>query len=225
VAYNRDSYWLVVHESRGSAAVDFSTGIATSRVSTTDQLKTAHSILVSLGWLIFIPFGALFARYGKDFPEKVWFKVHVGCQVTGFFLSLVGILIIIGAIQTPALVTPHHVIGFILLLLSVFQVVYAGLRPPSPKEGEIKSLRRSIFEIVHRWSGRICIVLGIINIFFGLSIRGLENPYIFQILLGALLVGVVSIVIGLETTSRIAEKYKVIDDDSKIPEEEPYLSL
>jgi len=229
-AYSRGSYQLIVHESRGSASVDFSTGSAVSIVSTTDQLKTVHSVLVSLGWLIFMPIGIFFARYGKDLPNNVWFKVHLSFQLTGFVLSLVGIIIIIIAIKTPALVTPHHVIGFILLILSVFQVVYAAFRPHPPAAGEEKSMQRSIFELVHHWNGRICIVLAAINVFFGITIRGIENPYIYEILLAALIVGLVSIIIGLEITTRIGEKYKAIkiDDNEKIPEreeEEPYLSL
>jgi len=166
VAYNRGSYSLVPHESRVSVAVDFSTGVATNLVSTTDQLKTAHSFLVSIGWLVFIPIGALFARYGRDFPDNLWFKVHLGLQLTGFIFSLTGILIIIITIKVPALVTPHHVIGFIVLVLSSFQVIYAALRPHPPAEGDKKSIQRTVFEIIHHWNGRICIILAIINIFF-----------------------------------------------------------
>ncbi|KAJ7582916.1 hypothetical protein C8J56DRAFT_831919 [Mycena floridula] len=93
-----------------------------------ETLVAAHGFLVSLGFLVLLPFGSLFARWARTFTPK-WFKVH---QMFNFYVSLP--VIAIGWLLGPAAVIDaqarhlfdaHQICGFVILFLYLSQV-YLG---------------------------------------------------------------------------------------------------
>jgi len=198
-SYKLNTYMLVQHDAHipASMAVNFYTGTATMTISVAEELITAHTIIMPIAWLIILPFGALFARYGKVFDKGLWFKVHQPVQIIGFLLSCIGVFIIIAALNLPGsgptIFTVHHVNGFIIFSLSILQVIYAAFRPHPASSGEKKPFSRIVFEVLHKWNGRFMIVLAVANVFLGISLRGYTTVVTYQIILGCLLAAVVII--------------------------------
>lgn len=83
--------------------------------------KKTHGVLGILGWGLFSPFGAIFARYFKN--QKLWYYFHVSAQFIGFILGLAGVVLGIQLhnklqVHIPA----HEGIGILVLVLSILQV-------------------------------------------------------------------------------------------------------
>ncbi|XP_060068247.1 uncharacterized protein LOC132548400 [Ylistrum balloti] len=126
-----------------------------------------HGIFMMLGWGCLLIWGAIIARYfnGKG---KVWFIFHVSFQVSGLLLATVGVVFAVISVQSKHFMFAHGAIGLLVMLLGFLQPVNACFRGKRPEKGEIKTLRRKIWEILHHFSGYIAIVLAVVNISLGL---------------------------------------------------------
>lgn len=96
---------------------DVNAGAPNNYISST---KT-HGVLGILGWGLFSPFGAIFARYLKK--QKFWYYFHVSAQFIGFILGLAGVVLGLQLhnklqVHIPA----HEGIGILVLVLSILQV-------------------------------------------------------------------------------------------------------
>ena len=99
---------MTIHNQQGSLTLDLTAPLSSSGSSsnpassssgsslssqpytTMQKLIVAHAVLLGLGFLVFLPLGALFARYFRTFTSR-WFFVH---SIVQFYVA--GPLIIIG---------------------------------------------------------------------------------------------------------------------------------
>lgn len=84
-------------------------------------MKRSHGILGMLGWGLFLPCGAMVARFLKQ-KEPLWFYLHTFIQFVGFLIALAGV--VIGQAlynKIHADVTAHRGIGYFALTLSILQ--------------------------------------------------------------------------------------------------------
>jgi len=135
-----------------------------------DPLRDAHGALMLTGWGVFLVAGVIAARYGKGLGGDWWFNLHQLFQVTGF-------LMVSGAFTIAWIMTGgvhfntdfHAQLGLTIMIMAYFQFFGGLLRPHKGKDGD-KSTARAVFEVVHPWTGRLLLVLSVINIFSGISI-------------------------------------------------------
>jgi len=159
---------LVYHEpsghSNGKISINFATGVSSVAV---DALRTAHGVLMFLGWGVIIPLGMLVARYFRHVPGAIWFEIHRVLQPFGYLLALIGFIIILidvgGAIEVP-----HGQFGLAIMIGGFFQILFAIFRPHK-EPGSHPTAVRMYFEYGHWWVGRILVVAGIVNVFVGIA--------------------------------------------------------
>ncbi|KAG5626569.1 hypothetical protein H5410_011787 [Solanum commersonii] len=165
---------LTAHEEKTTIKFDFSSGQLISVLHLLSLLhlipnnyisSKTHGVLGILGWGLFLPFGAIFARYFRSQP--LWYCFHVSAQFIGFILGLAGVLL---GIQLNNKLQPdipgHQGIGILILVLSILQVLAFFVRP------DIDSKYRKYWNYYHSWVGRTALFFGALNIVLGMHYAG-----------------------------------------------------
>ena len=159
-------------------------------------------------WGVLIPAGGVVARYFKvvprqDFPrlrhDLFWWRWHRGLQYSGIALSTAALVVIL--VETGGRVsTAHGVSGLIVMGIGWLQVLGAWCRgtaggPDAPNADPERpetwrgdhydmTLRRRIFEHLHKRGGWIAIGLADLTMMLGASLAG--SPGWLMRLLGLL---------------------------------------
>ncbi|OIT25942.1 PREDICTED: cytochrome b561 and DOMON domain-containing protein At3g61750-like [Nicotiana attenuata] len=199
---------LTVHDDKTTILFDFSSGTSfdvnagapNNYISST---KT-HGVLGILGWGLFSPFGAIFARYFKK--QKLWYYFHVSAQFIGFILGLAGVVLGLQLHNKLQVHIPSHEgIGILVLVLSILQVLAFFLRP------DRDSKYRKCWNLYHGWTGRIALFFGAVNIVLGMHYAGAGESW--KIGYGFLLGTIMLVSIVLETLLRL----KKLDEPNRPP--------
>ncbi|PHU04908.1 Cytochrome and DOMON domain-containing protein [Capsicum chinense] len=198
---------LTVHDDKTTILFDFSSGNSfdvSAKPNGYASSKKTHGVLGILGWGLFSPFGAIFARYFKN--QKLWYYFHVSAQFIGFILGLAGVVLGIQLhnklqVHIPA----HEGIGILVLVLSVLQVLAFFLRP------DRDSKYRKCWNLYHGWVGRIALFFGAVNIVLGMHYAGAGESW--KIGYGFLLGSIMLVCIILETLLRL----KKLDEPTHPP--------
>ncbi|XP_070194189.1 serine-rich adhesin for platelets-like isoform X2 [Littorina saxatilis] len=146
-------------------------------------LVKAHGSLMMVAWIFAASLGIIFARHFKTmwegsswFGEKVWFQIHRACMIIAFLATVVAFIIIFvevggySEIEGEGYKEAHPIIGIIVTILTVINPVLAVFRPhPGTKN-------RPIFNWVHWAVGTAAYILGVISIFFGLTLDKAGAP-------------------------------------------------
>ncbi|MEW5308039.1 MAG: hypothetical protein WDW38_000028 [Sanguina aurantia] len=104
------------------------------------------------GWMV--------ARYCRT-ADPFWFRFHVSVQTFGLLLAMVAFIVVyVGGAGDPAYFA-HGVIGIITFTLTLLQPLNAFLRP---KHG---AYWRNPWEWFHKSSGRVAVLLGLVNVSLG----------------------------------------------------------
>eukprot|EP01129_Flabellula_baltica_P016241 TRINITY_DN8562_c0_g1_i1.p1 TRINITY_DN8562_c0_g1~~TRINITY_DN8562_c0_g1_i1.p1 ORF type:complete len:250 (+),score=35.30 TRINITY_DN8562_c0_g1_i1:80-829(+) len=53
-----------------------------------------HGVIMFTAWVFIIPIGVLCARYLRDSPAALWFRIHRISQPAGYILAIVGVLVV-----------------------------------------------------------------------------------------------------------------------------------
>ncbi|CAL5082212.1 unnamed protein product [Urochloa decumbens] len=137
--------------------------------------RQIHGVLNAVSWGVLLPTGAIFARYLKTFrsADPAWFYLHVTCQLAGYGVGVSGWATGINLGRESAGVTyaDHRNIGIAVFALATLQVLALFLRPK--KEHKY----RPYWNAYHHSVGYAVIVLGIVNIFKGMGILGVEQRW------------------------------------------------
>lgn len=159
---------LTVHEDKTTIQFDFSSGTSFAATDTPTNYmssKKTHGVLGILGWGLFSPFGAIFARYFRSQP--LWYYFHVSAQFIGFILGLAGVVV---GVQLNNRLQPHipghQGIGILILVLSILQVLAFFVRPDKD------SKYRKYWNLYHGWVGRTALFFGAVNIVLGMHYAG-----------------------------------------------------
>ncbi|XP_019188546.1 PREDICTED: cytochrome b561 and DOMON domain-containing protein At3g61750-like [Ipomoea nil] len=159
--YPHQDLLLTHHDDKTSIIFDFSTSKAAASASI-KRMKMIHGIVGILGWGFFLPCGAMVARYLKN-HNPLWFYLHICCQVTGFLLGFVTVIVGLQLYnQLDCDFPTHKGIGILLLVLSILQMFALFLRPDED------SPYRKYWKWYHSWVGRTALFFGALNIVLGM---------------------------------------------------------
>ncbi|CAJ1442851.1 unnamed protein product [Effrenium voratum] len=181
---------------RGGLMVDFATLEGTGASKSAGAVLFLHLILMALAWTVLLPWGVAIAKFTKladhAAPGK-WFRWHRKLQVSGVLLQLIGFVMAVWHVSENGIhfSSPHHFVGLVVFVLAMFQPVNAALRKcvDHPVPGQKKSTGRLIFEIVHKGSGYLAVVLGIANCWLGVALLLNQNYGAAEIAVAAALCG------------------------------------
>nr|CAB3453858.1 unnamed protein product [Digitaria exilis] len=139
------------------------------------QKRNIHGILNVVSWGVLLPMGAIFARYLKTFhsADPAWFYLHVTCQLIGYGVGVSGWAtgINLGNESQGVTYTGHRNIGIAVFALGTLQILALFLRPKKDHK------YRVYWNMYHHSVGYTVIVLGVVNIFKGMSILGVEQKW------------------------------------------------
>ena len=164
-----------------------------SRIHAVDWAVSWHGRLMVIAWLFAIPAGIMTARFFKITPNQnwphvldnvLWWKFHLRLQYFGGFCVMAALLIAIIWMNTADSGLPvwHHFFGWAVIIAMAVQFTGGWLRgtkggptKPAP-DGSLRgdhydmTLRRVIFERVHKSVGYVAVFSAWIAISLGLSI-------------------------------------------------------
>jgi len=153
------------------------------------KASIAHGSLMIISWGLLLPTGVMSARWLKHRPNALWFKLHRIIQTVGLIIATTGWII---ALATFDVFTArdssyvHGALGMTVMVLGILQPINAFIRPHPGGDGEATPLKRRIWEITHKFSGRIAIVLAAATILLGTT-RIFSHNTAFQITWGVTL--------------------------------------
>ncbi|XP_012699160.1 LOW QUALITY PROTEIN: cytochrome b561 and DOMON domain-containing protein At4g17280-like [Setaria italica] len=137
--------------------------------------RQIHGVLNAVSWGVLLPMGAIVARYLKTFrsADPAWFYLHVACQLAGYGVGVSGWAtgMNLGRESEGVTYADHRDIGIAVFALGTLQVLALFLRPK--KEHKY----RAYWNAYHHSVGYAVIVLGVVNIFKGMGILGVEQRW------------------------------------------------
>ena len=150
------------HYKKGSFKISNSGSEDSVSSSPNSMLIKAHGILMVLAWMLIIPSGIFLARFGKSIAPG-WYKIHRNMQGLGVVLGLVSFILILYVYKAKIdKEKPHHVIGVIVLALSLLEVCLGFYSNAMWKPGKPPHI---LHDKTHWWIGRIVTTLAIANCF------------------------------------------------------------
>ncbi|MCL7042988.1 hypothetical protein MKW94_007182 [Papaver nudicaule] len=134
-----------------------------------------HGVLNAVAWGILMPVGAIAARYLRVFNsmDPAWFYVHIATQTSAYIIGIAGWAtgLKLGSESQGIQHNTHRNIGIALFVLATLQVFALLLRPkPDHKY-------RFYWNIYHRMTGYVVILLSVVNIFQGFDILVPEKKW------------------------------------------------
>lgn len=174
---------LTIHDDKTTLLFDFSAGDSTSSAGSASNVydisstKKTHGALSVIGWGLFLPYGAILARYLKH-KDPLWFYLHVVIQFLSFFIGLAAVVVGVSLNnRLHADIQAHKTIGIFVLVLTILQVMAFFARPNKD------SKRRKYWNWYHSWTGRTAIFLAAVNMMLGIHMgdagRGWKIGYGF----------------------------------------------
>ena len=154
------------------------------------RMAQAHGALAAIAFVAIFPMGAILVRMAS-FRGLAWF--HGGWQVFGYVVFIVAAgLGISMAKQDAYLNQPHAIIGLLLLGVLFFMPLLGIVHHKVYKSVQ----KRTLWSYGHIFTGRVGIVLGMINGGLGLRLANAERSYtiaygVFAGLMGAIYISVI----------------------------------
>jgi hypothetical protein len=150
-----------------------------------------HARSMFLAWGCLVPFGILSARYFKVLPKQdwpmeldnqTWWVAHRIAQYSALAFMMLGLYLILTIPASAASVTSaiwvHRLLGWTTLSLGAHQFLSGWLRGtkggPTDPRGQMRgdhydmSIRRVIFERLHKTSGYLALVCAVLAMLTGL---------------------------------------------------------
>lgn len=97
---------------------------AGTQLSTSDTKRGVHGFLNLLGWGVFLPIGAIIARYCKVW-DPTWFYLHISFQVLGFILIIAGLvtgLTLQDTYEGVSGLDSHRALAIVVFVMATLQV-------------------------------------------------------------------------------------------------------
>jgi len=147
-----------------------------------------HGFCMLLSWGFLLPVGVLSAKCLRHRPDGFWFKIHRPMQFAGIVIATIGMIVALVSFDVfiaSGLSYNHGVIGLTVMSLGIFQPINAFFRPHHPEKGEEKTMKRFVWEILHKSNGYIAVCLGLANVGIGTTRPGKSGTkMVFQVLYG-----------------------------------------
>ncbi|KAI5019955.1 hypothetical protein ZWY2020_044843 [Hordeum vulgare] len=140
----------------------------------TEEVNQTRGILNAVSWGILLPIGGMVARYLKTFKsaEPAWLYLHIAsCQLIAYMMGLCGFAIGIdlGNLSKGITYLSHRNIGIVVLAIGTLEIVALILKPN--KDHKL----RVYWNLYHHSAGYAIIILGIVNVFKGMTILNVEE--------------------------------------------------
>jgi hypothetical protein len=168
--------------------------------------KNTHGVLNAVSWGLLLPMGAMFARYLKTFQsaDPAWFYLHVSCQVIGYAVGVAGWAtgIHLGNLSKGITYSVHRNIGISVFALGTLQLFALFLRPK--KEHKY----RFYWNLYHHTMGYTIIILGIINIFKGMSILSVAQKWKTAYIIAICILGAIALLLEAITWGVVLKRRK-----------------
>lgn len=139
---------------------------AGTHLSSSDTNRGVHGFLNLAGWGVFLPIGAIIARYCKVW-DPTWFYLHISFQMLGFILIIAGLVtgyILQDTYKGVSGLDSHRVLAIIVFIMATMQILAIVLRPK--KDAKV----RRYWNWYHQWVGRFALVLAAVNLFVGIHL-------------------------------------------------------
>jgi len=174
--------------------------------------RTVHAILLSVVFIVLFPSSALTLHL---FPSsKVVSRIHAPLQIFNSIVAVIGMGVGIScALDFDELNGYHPIIGMVAIsALVAFQPIMGLVHHLHYRKHKTKTL----FAYLHRWLGRLCIILGIINGGLGFMYAGgLGDPSVptgvvimYSVVSGVSLATYISVILVPRRMSNITEEKK-----------------
>ena len=156
------------------------------------DLVTVHAVLLGGSFVFLFPIGVVCLRWGSGGT----FKGHWVVQAVATLCSVIGFIIAIAFSvmggEYVKLNQPHQVLGIAVVLILLFQLVFGYLHHQRYQQLG----RRTLFSHLHLWTGRVVIILGMVNASLGFVLSG-SNGYagVSAIVAAAMTILTVSVVV------------------------------
>ncbi|VAI86338.1 unnamed protein product [Triticum turgidum subsp. durum] len=171
--------------------------------------KNTHGILNAVSWGILLPMGAIVARYLKTFKsaDPAWFYLHVACQLIGYAVGVSGWAtgIHLGNLSKGITYSLHRNIGIAVFALGTVQIFALFLRPK--KDHKL----RVYWNVYHHSVGYTIIILGIVNIFKGMSILDVAQKWKTGYIIAIGILGGIAMVLEVITWGIVLKRRKTED--------------
>ncbi|KAM3189817.1 hypothetical protein ACQJBY_068211 [Aegilops geniculata] len=171
--------------------------------------KNTHGILNAVSWGILLPMGAIAARYLKTFKsaDPAWFYLHVACQLIGYAVGVSGWAtgIHLGNLSKGITYSLHRNIGIAVFALGTVQIFALFLRPK--KDHKL----RVYWNVYHHSVGYTIIILGIVNIFKGMSILDVAQKWKTGYIIAIAILGGVAVALEVITWAIVLKRRKTED--------------
>ncbi|MBA7492110.1 hypothetical protein ES702_02659 [subsurface metagenome] len=134
-----------------------------------DSIPIAHSVLASTAFLVLFPIGAIVMRV-TELHRLVW--LHAGVQIASYAVLFAAFGMGLHVATTGQLFhNKHPCIGIALVIIMFFQAVDGLLHHRQFK----KTQKRTVLTHIHIWTGRIAVVIGMVNGGFGMELAGVTS--------------------------------------------------
>eukprot|EP00050_Salpingoeca_kvevrii_P010728 m.10001 g.10001 ORF g.10001 m.10001 type:complete len:631 (-) comp3042_c0_seq1:71-1963(-) len=159
-----DDTWIL------EGSIDLNDEIVLSGCSPVLTTLIVHMICMYLAYAICFQLGAFIAHFFRARGEW-WLRMHKSLMSVGLVLAITGFVfgVISKAEGSRRFASVHGAIGIIVFAFTLIQPIGAAFRPP-PRKSRDEPIRLGyvIWHLAHRWMGRLCLLLSIINITLGL---------------------------------------------------------
>ncbi|KAK3627544.1 hypothetical protein LTR56_019128 [Elasticomyces elasticus] len=157
-------------------------------------MAQAHGAMASIAFVAIFPSGAILVRLAS-LPGLAW--IHGGLQVFGYvvFVAAAGLGIFMAS-RDDYLQEPHAIIGILLLAVFFFMPIIGTIHHKMFKRVQ----KRTVWTYGHIFTGRIGIVLGMVNGGLGLQLANAESAYIiaYGVFAGLMGAGYISTIVFAE---------------------------
>ena len=147
-----------------------------------------HGRVMVIAWGFCVPLGVIAARFFKvlprqRFPEvvdnRVWWRTHLGAQISAIALTLIGLWLIVQRPETTTSITStvwvHRAFGWSVLWLGIMQGLSGAFRGTKggPKDRQMRgdhydmTPRRHAFEYFHKTAGYTALILSMVAVLSG----------------------------------------------------------
>jgi len=167
----------------------------------------AHASLMLVSWGALLPLGVIVAKFARHYPNAFWFKFHRIGQLSGIVIALIGWIIALVSFDVFSDVGStqhaHGIMGCIAMTLGVLQPINAFLRPHNPEQGEKKTMPRRVWEVLHKASGYIAVLLAIATVALGTTLFPVpRDQIIFQVIYGVIWIALIALIIFFICTGK-----------------------
>jgi len=147
------------------------------------EASIAHGSLMIISWGFLLPTGIISAHFLKHRPNAIWFKMHRIIQIVGLLIAIIGWAVALATFDVFNIKDnsyTHGALGMTVMILGILQPLNALIRPHAPEKGEDTQLKRRVWEIVHKASGYIAVLLAAVTICFG-TIIIFDHNVVFRV--------------------------------------------